>query len=176
MFRMTKERFGLLAAQLAEGHYNGLSRSDQERLKALINDWIEIGEGKPLPPTASLKNCVNHLARLDLRAFSDDELQRCGKHLEIWTELTDVPPWPERMELEHEPGTEADFFPLDIILRRLDGIDPQELAEATGLTIICDAYAATVGAGCWQATLLPPTQASAAYTAAGGTVSRIYSP
>jgi hypothetical protein len=72
--------------------------------------------------------------------------------------------------------TADSFFPLDVVLRCPDGPDPQEVAERTGLTIIVDEDAATVGADCWQATLLAPDAAARAYAESGGTVSRIYAP
>ena len=68
------------------------------------------------------------------------------------------------------------FFPLDFFLRRPDRPCPQEAADATGLTIICDEDAASVGADCWHGTQLGPAQARAAYEDIGGTVSAVYSP
>lgn len=68
------------------------------------------------------------------------------------------------------------FFPLDFFLRRgQDGPCPQEAADATGLTIICDEDAVHTG-DCWYGTQLRPDQAAAAYKAIGGTVSTVYWP
>lgn len=70
------------------------------------------------------------------------------------------------------------FFPLDILMRNADPNTPgpQEVADATGLTIICDEDAAAVGADCWHCTQLGPEEAAKAYRELGGTVSVIYSP
>lgn len=70
--------------------------------------------------------------------------------------------------------SDVQFFPLDIFMRRADAPDPQSVAEATGLTIICDEDAAAVGAECWQATLAGPKEASEHYASMGGTVSMVY--
>jgi hypothetical protein len=69
----------------------------------------------------------------------------------------------------------VEFFSLDIFMRRADSPDPQSVAEATGLTIICDEDAAAVGAECWPATLAGPKEAAEHYASIGGTVSMIYS-
>jgi hypothetical protein len=68
------------------------------------------------------------------------------------------------------------FFPLDIFLRNADPNtpSPQEVADATGLTIIVDEDAARFGADCWIATLMEPTAAANAYRESGGTVSSTY--
>ncbi len=72
--------------------------------------------------------------------------------------------------------TDADFFPLDLFMRKPDAPDAQEVADRTGLTLICDEDAAAAGADCWHATLVTPEEAAAHYVRIGGTVSRIYAP
>lgn len=68
-----------------------------------------------------------------------------------------------------------DFFPLDFFLCKPDRPDPQEVANATGLTIICDEDAAVSG-NCWWATLARPDRAEISYWESGGTVSTLYAP
>jgi hypothetical protein len=56
------------------------------------------------------------------------------------------------------------------------GADPQALADARGITIVCDDAAAQAGGACWFGTAAPADKALADYRASGGTVSGWWAP
>lgn len=56
------------------------------------------------------------------------------------------------------------------------GTDPQALADARGITVVCDDDAAQAGGACWFGTAAPVGEALADYRATGGTVSRWWAP
>jgi hypothetical protein len=70
--------------------------------------------------------------------------------------------------------TSSDWKSLDSALRGT-GVDPQQFANSTGLTIVCDEDAAMTGE-CWFGVNASRPEAIASYEASEGTVSDIWVP
>lgn len=75
-----------------------------------------------------------------------------------------------------EPPSPTALVPMDILLRRAAGPSPQEVADATGLTILFDEDAAREGGATWWGTRLSAMVAKELYGAAEGRVPATYTP